>query len=161
LRWSSYGIFWLVIVASLLLPIFSKPLMAKIESGNETILKRLSLTHAAGRMISERPFLGEGAGNFIVELPKKSNYPASAWWLQPVHNIFLLTFSEAGIVGLLIFIFILFSALGKSLNTSINLVFPLLFIVLTGSLDHYWLTLQQNQLMLGLVLGLSFRRVRA
>ena len=97
-------------------------------------------------MIKENFFFGVGLNNFIPNIPKVTNSFLNAWELQPVHNIFLLVFSETGIVGLIAFIYLFFSV---SINSQ------LIAIILTGLSDHYWLTLQQNLLLFTYVLSLS------
>ncbi|MFZ2188438.1 MAG: O-antigen ligase family protein [Candidatus Moraniibacteriota bacterium] len=55
------------------------------------------------RIISESPIIGAGTGQFIFEAERL--FPDLAiWQYQPVHNIFLLIWSEWGIVGLVLFI---------------------------------------------------------
>jgi O-antigen ligase len=81
------------------------------------------------------------------------------WWLQPVHNIFLLVLAETGITGFLIFLFLIIKAFKNSLEIrNWSLVISLLAILLTGAADHYWLTLQQNQLIFAIILGLSWQK---
>jgi O-antigen ligase len=58
------------------------------------------------RIISENPIMGVGAGQFIFEL-KRSLPNLVIWQYQPVHNIFLLIWSELGVVGLVLFIMLL------------------------------------------------------
>lgn len=144
------------VVASLILPIISDNLATKEIS--ENIYKRLVLAEAAGRVFASSPLWGIGLGNFIPNLPSLGILPEISWWLQPVHNIFLLTLAEGGIVGL----FLLVALFAKSFSFSPKNVWKvapaLLVIILTGCADHYWLTLQQNQLLLSLLLGLSFRQ---
>lgn len=107
--------------------------------------KRWELMVSAVLMIKESSFLGVGVGNFLVRLPEyKTNSPV--FWLQPVHNIYLLLVSELGILGIMALAWI--SEIKK-----INYL-PLIAILLTGLVDHYWVTLPQNMWLLVLVLGL-------
>jgi predicted Abi (CAAX) family protease len=65
--------------------------------------------------------------------------------------------SEVGIGGLLLLYFLFSKILGGLLyrrNTGIFLA--VIFIMITGLFDHYWLTLQQNMLLLAFVVGSSF-----
>lgn len=103
------------------------------------ITHRIELINASFKMIRENILTGVGLNNFIPNLVKVSNNYISSWELQPVHNIFLLLFTETGIIGLLFFLLLLFS---NGLNVQI------LAIALTGLSDHYWLTLQQNMLLM-------------
>ena len=114
------------------------------------ITHRLELIKASLVMIKENLLIGIGLNNFIPNLVKVSNTFVNSWELQPVHNIFLLTLSETGITGLLIFSSLFF-------NLSIMSNFPLLAILITGMSDHYWLTLQQNMLLFTYVLVISKR----
>jgi hypothetical protein len=58
------------------------------------------------RIISESPIIGIGTGQFIFEAGQL--FPNLAiWQYQPVHNVFLLIWSEWGIVGLVLFILFL------------------------------------------------------
>ena len=69
--------------------------------------------------------------------------------------IFLIIFSETGILGMLLFYFLLTKLLRKSFSKYI--LMALFFVLITGFFDHYWFTLQQNELVLSILLGLSVR----
>jgi O-antigen ligase len=99
-------------------------------------------------MIKENFFIGVGLNNFIPNLVRYSGSFINSWELQPVHNIFLLVFSETGVVGFLAFIVLLFASL-----TTYH--YALISILITGMADHYWLTLQQNMLLFTYVVALS------
>lgn len=147
----------LTVAVSLILPIVSNNLLNALKYSEETH-KRLSLARASGSMMASNPLFGVGVNNFIVDLASSKNAPLVSWWFQPVHNIFLLVFSETGILGFGLFLVFLSIVVKRALlkrNKALALVF--LLIVLTGFIDHYWLTLQQTQLLGSLVLGLLFR----
>ena len=117
------------------------------------IEKRINLNIAGLKMIKESPWFGVGLGNFLVRLPEfqKNN---GIYWLQPVHNIFILIWSQIGTLGL----FLLFLWLKEKFNwKKINFIFKIIVgvIILSGMMDHYWLTLPQNVWLLVLVLSLS------
>lgn len=109
------------------------------------VTHRIELIKASFTMIKDNFFTGVGLNNFIPNLVKVSNTFINSWELQPVHNIFLLVFSELGVIGLVSFLILIFS--GTSLSS-----YPLLAIIFTGMSDHYWLTLQQNMLLFTYVL---------
>ncbi len=91
-------------------------------------------------------------------MPEFLTVPVTVRFLQPVHNIFLLVAAEAGLVGLLIFLWFLTLTFRKQLGVgNWGLITSLLVILVLGMTDHYWLTLQQNQLLLAIVLGLSWQ----
>jgi O-antigen ligase len=118
---------------------------------------RQELAEFALSEIRKNPIVGLGAGQFIISLSQ--NRPVWQWlyWLQPVHNIFLLVASETGLLGLIMFLILIFLAIRRSLlAANYWLLTALLAILLTGLFDHYWLTLIQNQLFLAIVLGLGW-----
>ena len=119
-----------------------------IDFSQRSISHRVELIGASFKMIKENWLSGVGLNNFIPNLPQVTKTFLNAWELQPVHNIFLLIFSETGILGLGIFCYLIFSVTMRS---------ELIAILLTGMPDHYWLTLQQNLLLFTYVLSLSKR----
>jgi len=152
LFWLAGG-FWLIllILAFYLLPHFST---------NEAFSQRMQLMKAALLMIKVSPLSGVGLNNFIVRLPEFWPVTGFTYWLQPVHNLYLLLLSETGAVGFLIFLWLLILVFKRLLKSSLMANFPLLMalmaILLLGLTDHYWLTLQPGQLLLALVLGLAW-----
>lgn len=112
--------------------------------------KREMLGLTAVKMIENSPLFGIGAGNFIVNLPKFR--VGNFYWMQPVHNIFLLVWSEIGALGIVILIFNLQSSIFKIFRKK-NWWF-LIIVGVTGMVDHYWLTLPQNSWLLAIILGL-------
>jgi hypothetical protein len=122
--------------------------------------KREMLALSAIKMIRKSPLFGIGAGNFVVNLPK---YQAgNFYWMQPVHNILLLAWSEIGILGIILLIFNL-STIGGSAFGGQSTIIKLtnnkywwlwVIVGVTGFFDHYWLTLPQNSWLLAIVLGL-------
>lgn len=128
-------------------------------SGQEAITQRFSLVQIAIKMIKTSPLAGVGLNNFIPRLPDYWQQFGMTYWLQPVHNIFLLIAAETGLVGLLIFLWLLVLIYKRLLVTGHwSLVTAVSIILTLGLFDHYWLTLQQSQLLLTIVFGLSWRR---
>jgi len=118
---------------------------------SDSLAKRVNLNMVGMKMWQENFFLGVGVGNFIVRLPDYQNQSGFYWW-QPIHNIFLLTGVEMGMLGVvLITKFLIFNLefLIKRKN-----YFILGVILMTGMLDHYWITLPQNSWLLAVVLAL-------
>lgn len=114
------------------------------------ITHRVELIKSSLVMIKDNFWTGVGLNNFIPNLVKVSNSYINAWELQPVHNIFLLVFSEVGFVGFVTFCFLVFSSFSLA-----TIHYSLITILVTGLSDHYWLTLQQNMLLFTYVLALS------
>jgi len=125
----------------------------------ESFSQRIELNKISLHLIKQNPIIGVGLNNFVVHLPKFQQ--GKILWLQPVHNIYLLIASETGLMGLLIFLWFLISTF-KKLTAHLlagkvdgyQLAIALIAILFTGFFDHYWLTLQQNQMLFALVLGL-------
>ena len=127
----------------------------------ESLYRRAVLSTASLEIFSLSPVLGTGLNNFISRLPFTEVVPTVLWWLQPVHNVFLLVLSELGVVGLVVvFIVLQKTTLRLVKKKSVVFLAAVVFVLLTGMWDHYWLTLQQNQLILALVLGMSARDLR-
>ena len=146
-------VFVISIVVSLFFSIFSDYLLKNKYVFDESFSERLYLAKRAGEIVKMSPVVGVGLNNFILNLPKNGE-PEFSWRLQPVHNIFLLVFVEAGILGVLLFGLLFFTSLKKTSS----FFWVLVFILVSGLADHHWLTLQQNQLILSLMLGLSTRK---
>src|SRR4030042_2019732 len=126
-------------------------------SGRETIWQRFSLAQVAIKMIRANPLSGIGFNNFIPQLPFYWQQFGTTYWLQPVHNIYLLILAEAGFVGLLILFWLLGLTFRRLLRTSSwQLILALSVVLSLGLFDHYWFTLQQSQLLLAIVFGLSW-----
>jgi O-antigen ligase len=150
-KWGRF-IFGLLSIITILYSVFSLQNLSRIFPTDESIVARNELNQAAIKMISRSPIFGVGLGNYLVDLP---NYLVSRqiYFLQPVHNIYLLLLSELGFIGVL-----LLFAIGYLLNRKFkqnNIPYPLLTILLLGLFDHYFLTLQQGQLLLTLLISLN------
>lgn len=139
------SIFALIVLGSLLLPIISKSLLLE-KTFDSNVSERLNLAVVSGKLINQNFWMGTGLNTFTIAMTQVKPTETSSWLLQPVHNIFLLVFSEVGIFGLLLFVFYFY----KSLKAAPLIV---VFIILTGFVDHYWLDSQQNLLLLALISG--------
>ncbi|MFN4212527.1 MAG: O-antigen ligase family protein [Microgenomates group bacterium] len=119
-----------------------------------TWAKRVELLKNALTIIFQHPVFGVGLGNYLLA-QNQFVLKYSLFFNQPVHNIFLLFFAEVGVpFGLFIFykIFVFFK---KNLFAIYYLLFA---ILITGFFDHYWLTLPQNFLLVGVVFGLALKQ---
>lgn len=116
---------------------------------SQSLTVRWQLTNVALQQFLKSPLVGTGLGTSpLYQWDSSLNYALS---FQPIHNIYLLVLSETGLLGFGLFLFLIFKSLKKS-----KLILPILFI---GLFDHYFLTLQQGQLLFALVLGLTFRKM--
>jgi len=150
LRVTGFGLALFLLLALLIKsPIFSE----------ESFSQRMELNKISFQIIKQNPFVGIGLNNFIVNLPKLQQ--GQILWLQPVHNIYLLVATETGIIGLIIFLWFLFLTFRRLFTYHFSLFASLTAILLLGFFDHYWLTLQQTQLLLVIVLGLIWSNKRS
>ncbi len=119
----------------------------------ESLSKRLVLNSDAITIIKSNLLWGVGMGQYVISQAKiPSNYPY--FFMQPVHNIFFLLLAEAGILlsGIVFYLMSRFAWINRANKTFMAC---LLIVIFTGLFDHYWLTLQQNMLLLGVVFGLT------
>jgi len=116
---------------------------------------RVYYSKVAMYFIGQDPALGLGAGNFVWQFTE--TIPRlETWMYQPVHNIYLLIFSEIGFFGFVLFLYFLYSniILKKKNFRQKTLLFLLLGFLFIGFFDHFFWSLQQGSLMLWLVLGI-------
>lgn len=147
-------------VVLLLSPILFIRFSAIFNFDNLTLIRREELSEVAFNMFTLSPIVGAGLNNFI---PKASDELLSgpSRFLQPVHNIFLLSLSETGIIGVIGLLgFIGYPAVelmrGKARSENGKILFLVwAAIIFLGLFDHYFLTLPQGYRMLFLLWGLS------
>ena len=149
----------LIVLLSLLMPFVSSYLLNTNFTFPDNISERMSLSVSSAKIISEHFLFGVGLNQFIPNLQSVVVGSGATLLLQPVHNIFLLIAAEMGIVGLIL-ISGLFNILIKKLvgRGAVFGVLILVFIGLTGLLDHYWITINQNMLLIALCVGCLFSK---
>lgn len=121
---------------------------------DESVVIREQLNMAAISMFRAAPVIGNGLGNFLVQLPSHL-VSRTIYFLQPVHNIYLLLLSETGILGLVLFLWIVWKAAKTAIYNFSYIHISLFLLLLLGLVDHYPLTLQQGQLLFTVFLSLS------
>jgi hypothetical protein len=94
-----------------------------------SLIKRMQLNWEAIKMFLKHPLFGVGMNNYLV----------NSKYFQPVHNVYLLVASEIGIVPISFKLIKLLKLLRRNIR---NKVFWI--ILITGLVDHYWVTLPQN-----------------
>lgn len=152
----SLSIYGFVILLSIITPVIANLALPFLNTFPENVYQRLDLAIVSGKLVGQRFLFGEGLNSFIFAATKIKGTISYSWLMQPVHNIYLLVLSEVGIVGLLCIAYLFYKLLFKNLvANNITLILCLIFIIVTGFADHYWLTLQQNILLLAVVFGLS------
>lgn len=149
--------------------LFASPLGARIFETSlteEAVQQRTILIESAMSIFQSNPLFGVGLGNFLPALGIIQQPLSFGLYLQPVHNIFLLLLAEIGIVGFLFFAMFLLQTFRRLVDTyisnkSINsqtvvIISSLSAICLLGLFDHYWITIQQGQLLFAVILGIAW-----
>ena len=125
-----------------------------------SITRREQLFEVAIEMFKKSPIFGMGLNNFIPTAADQLLVGPSRF-LQPVHNIFLLTLSETGVIGVTGLMWLIGYPIFKlfKLRTMNYELRTLLLvwgvIIFLGMFDHYFLTLSQGYRLLFLVWGIS------
>jgi hypothetical protein len=109
-----------------------------------SLSKRWILNVEAITMIKNHPLFGVGAGNMVTQEFK---------WRQPVHNIILLAICEIGILPIILLISNFKFQISKMIKNKKNWMI-IGIILITGMVDHYWITLPQNRWLLAVIIGL-------
>lgn len=172
LRRKRRKIFIPLLLNALFVILFTVFVLKGIDFKGESVVVRQQLNGAALSLWRRSPIVGIGLGNFLTELPKV--LPSrTIYFLQPVHNIYLLFLAETGVVGLSFFGWLLWNALRglirdtryrkrnqkNSLFVACRL--SLVALLLLGFIDHYPVTLQQGQLLMTILIGLNLAGDRA
>ncbi len=141
------------IALSVALPLFSR-YMISTYSLEQSVVERLEQAEVSGQLISQNFLFGAGLNNYIHEAIKAMPGLPGTWLMQPVHNIFLLLFTESGAFGLVgSFLLICYLLSSDKTKTTRTLTLSLFVIIVTGLFDHHWLTQQQNILFFTMVAG--------
>jgi len=161
------GISAIVVGGLILMPSGSRILQTTFFE--EAVIQRAQLVDASFQMIQQRPLFGVGLGNFLPTLATLPRPYSPFFFLQPVHNIFLLVAAETGVIGLGVFIgflVVIYRKLRAQMvghKAAIPVLKFLLFsvVLILGLFDHYFLTLQQGQLLLSFILGFCLLKIKS
>jgi O-antigen ligase len=123
-----------------------------ISGDLNSLQKRTDFFEKSLSIISKKPFTGTGVGSYLIA---QHDYPQkfSTFFEQPVHNIFLLIMAQLGIPLSILFVVLIYQKIRSFIKMQYFFL-PLLSVLLTGVLDHYWITLQQNLLVLVVISGI-------
>jgi O-antigen ligase len=161
-RLAQIGLITVVIVGSFSF-LYWPEVVSRVFVSTQEEAVQLRLFYAGESLKSGFNLLGVGIGDFVNWLSSQS--PGLMRHLyQPVHNIYLLIYTETGILGLtsfLLFIvflvkdFVKMTKLGNFHYSSFLLL--LISFLFIGFFDHFLWTLQQGMLMFWLILALLQR----
>ncbi|MDD4289681.1 MAG: O-antigen ligase family protein [Patescibacteria group bacterium] len=125
--------------------IFKDLISPRVEQLNrleqKSINDRSFLSNQAYQILKSNWMSGVGLGNYIPYVYKNVNSNLNIWDYQPVHNVYLLIFSELGILGLLFYISIFLSSVFlKIKERKYFFILPILVILIINFFDHYFWT---------------------
>jgi hypothetical protein len=102
---------------------------------------------------------GIGQGQFVLNMQKYPERISESWQFQPVHNVFLLIWSELGIIGLGLFLLFIIKILRHYYDFLSSCIVNHHFkAILVGFIfimlfDHYFWDIQQGSFLLWITLG--------
>ena len=159
-----------LLASSIILLIFIIILLLANTSffSNQSLQERNLYQNVSYETILKHSLAGVGIGQFVIsEYQKHPNL--ESWQYQPVHNIFLLVFSELGIVGLIFFLLWIFSimewGIGKNGNTGllrlllltrINICCIVFSFLAISFFDHYFWDIKLGTIVIVLPVILIF-----
>lgn len=120
-----------------------------------SVSQRVHMQLTALQIVRAYPLTGVGLGSYLYASSKYPNV-TPLFLNQPVHNVFLLVTAE---LGMIISVILCYLVWRMRKHISLHLLSGALIwiVVITGLFDHYWVTLQQNALLLYVIGGLSLR----
>jgi hypothetical protein len=154
ISWLVCGIIWLAFIMKTFvskrnrlfsfIPLLSERVLNLFNGGDTSWSDRLSLIKSSFHIIEKNFLFGVGLGNFTNKMedtiPTTSN---GVLLLQPVHNIFLLMFSELGLIGTGLFGTLLYFFF-KDRKWNLRFILSLVSIFIIGMFDHYMFSLPQG-----------------
>ena len=143
-------IFYIFILAFLYRPLIGARVAGDARLEVKSRAERMEGLREAWTLIKKHPVAGVGIGNYTqaVRRDLRPNDPLYSY--QPVHSVPLLVWAELGVVGLALFIFVLYILWRQSPNYILLTTFYILLVF-----DHYLWTLPFGALLFWSVLGLS------
>jgi putative inorganic carbon (hco3(-)) transporter len=154
------GIIFTFLLKDVVFPRFDSAVIEREQSVSE----RETTWREAILLIREHPFAGVGAGNYTTALIQK--YPNTpVYVIQPAHNVFLLMGAELGLIGLILFISLMYKIFAKIFSGDAKVhvssaLFLAAFITLAPGLfvDHFLWSSHFGLLFFFLLAGLLMNR---
>lgn len=146
--------------------IFWQPLTVRavIHANEDAVTQRILYADVALRLIAQHPWLGVGEGAFTLAMqPVVQNmlgsFDVPNWLYQPVHDIYLLIWSEIGFIGFVAVAFLLGLTFWMNRRLFLVLANPyaviLMGLLAFALLDHFLWSLQIGREMLWCCVGLA------
>jgi hypothetical protein len=147
-----------VVIAFSLAMLIFPALKLFTTSANPSLFRRSDLLVASYRIAGKYPLFGIGINNFTVLVDNFVPQSPDIRFTQPVHNVFALVLSEAGVFSYTLLVLLILLAVRKQTNPGLFsvLFISLMQLLILFSVDHYFFTANQTFLMLWVILGLVF-----
>jgi O-antigen ligase len=151
---------------SLFLLLFAQRFSLSALIGEDT-QNRIELLRIGWDIFIRHVFFGVGVYNFFYyEIAYQ--HTISPVLLQPIHNVYLWVLVQTGLAGGVVFLLFLAQTSSRFIHklkekkSMLGEPFFLLFLgfLIVGIFDHYFLTLQQGQLMTTLLLSFAWTRLK-
>ncbi|NCN82496.1 MAG: O-antigen ligase family protein [Candidatus Pacebacteria bacterium] len=120
-------------------------------SAHPSLVRRVALNEVAVANFVQNPIWGTGLNTFTKELSLTNTNKDLERFIQPAHNIPLLTLSEIGVVGVLAVLGLLIWLQRKNYHPDSLLLASCIAVPLL-SLDHYLYTLESGRLAVAVLL---------
>ncbi len=142
-------------------------LMTRTTFSDSASKERMFYNQIAKNIILDKPIFGLGAGTSVLHMKQYSPEPLESWEIQPIHNYYLISWTEWG-MGAIPLIFIIFFPIIPLFKQIIHktrqriqrewsitiLAIGLSFLILFF-FDHYFYTIWPTQILLWLIVGLA------
>ena len=152
------------VIAFMFVSLYGNLISTRFDFSNrleqKSVFERVAGFEQGKKVVLNNLFFGVGISNFPRALTATQAGERS-WYYQPVHNTFLLLFSEIGVFGFIGFILLVFYLkIGKKYHQTEDVykfgIYASLIILLF--FDHFWWSLHFGILLFWLILGLKFKR---
>ncbi len=134
---------------------------AELNSSSNSVVLRETFNDMGLKLWKSSQFTGIGTGNYIETM--RERFELENWQYQPPHNVYIFILAELGLVGLGLFIGLLLKMARftwNNLKTYEDYILSILLLtfLIISNFDHYFVTIQQGQLIFFLLLGLLLVR---
>jgi O-antigen ligase len=96
----------MIVTVATFAALFPEPFAARLSLSNRLEIKssaeRTASLSQSWQLIKKYPLTGVGIGNYGLAVHRELDNAKPAWYYQPAHNVFLLIWSELGVIGLLV-----------------------------------------------------------
>lgn len=156
--------------------IFMPWLISRSTIVDQASVERSAYNKAGLEILKNNWVIGTGPGTNLFHMKQKLKNQLEEWNIQPIHNYWLITLAEWGIIGLFMVVFLVytffkfskaliqnlfgFSPRGEKITcwqVSIYSIF-LVFLILS-CFDHYFYTIWSTQLILWIFIGLIWQSI--